>query len=196
MAGPNPDGFYTYFWWDPIKKEHIYVGKGQNGRAFTMKGRNLHLVNRVKAIKAAGAEVQVGILCVESSELALLVEIEAIAKFGRRIEGTGPLLNITPGGEGVSGRKLSEEHKRKIGLAGRGRPSRSTPERNAKISQTLKGQVQTEEQKAKRIATNAAKTEEQKAEIRRKKSVSTTGLLKSEETKAKMRAAWAIRRAA
>ncbi len=56
-------------------------------------------------------------------ELALLVEEELIAKIGRKDSGAGPLLNLTNGGEGVSGSKkiFSEEHKKKLSAASLGK---------------------------------------------------------------------------
>ena len=92
-----------------------------------------------------------------TEEEAFKHEIYMISIFGRKDLGTGTLQNKTNGGEGVSGvimdderkklcaslkgKKLTEEHKRKISNSNKGR-SRQTPEgieRLKKIQQERKG---------------------------------------------------------
>lgn len=54
-------------------------------------------------------------------EEANLLEQELILKYGRRNIGTGPLVNKTAGGKGTKGFKLSEEHRKKISEANKGK---------------------------------------------------------------------------
>jgi hypothetical protein len=111
--------FYTYIWKNPLKNnEPFYVGKGKDDRAYVMKEKNQHFTNTVNRIKKAGLEPIIEFLCKDvDEELAFLVEVEAIAKYGRRDLKTGCLTNQTNGGEGTAGhigswrgKKQSAEH--------------------------------------------------------------------------------------
>jgi hypothetical protein len=103
----------------------------------------------------------IGIYAGFDEELALLVEEELIAKFGRKDLGRGPLLNLTDGGEGTrtyiqsdtakekrskalmghrgywKDKELSEQHKDKVSksLLGRKKPTRTDEHKaNLKIA--------------------------------------------------------------
>lgn len=147
--------FYTYLYIDPSKPskwlaegEPIYVGKGKKGRAWqhTRYTHNPHFRNRLAKMKSQSVEPIVKLL-VEGvdEELAILVEVEAIAKFGRRDIQTGCLTNLTNGGDGTSGhrhtvksrKKMSESHKKVV----------KTPEWNAKVAAALKNKPHTEQRK-------------------------------------------------
>lgn len=71
-----------------------YIGKGQGNRAYS-KLHNIHL-----------PKDQTRIVMIEENMLetdAIAMEIELIAKYGRKDIGTGILRNLTNGGEGLSG---------------------------------------------------------------------------------------------
>src|ERR1035437_9305972 len=106
----NPDLFYTYIYYDPSRNnEPIYVGKGKNNRVWEhFKSTFNHpFVNRLKHMKNNNVSPVIGIYASMDEELALLLEVELISKFGRKDLGKGSLLNLTDGGEGVSGRIYS-----------------------------------------------------------------------------------------
>lgn len=77
-----------------------YIGKGKNKRAYVNNRTIKRPVdqNRIQIIKDQLTEIS-----------AFQLEIELIAKYGRKDLGTGILRNLTNGGEGVSGRINSQE---------------------------------------------------------------------------------------
>lgn len=114
-----------------------YIGKGTNGRMYS----KLHNVNLPPKERIQVVNDQL------TEEQALALEIELIAKYGRKDIGTGILRNLTDGGEGTSGYVLSEDTKQKI------RDKRAlqmtTEETRKKMSESRKGKTHTEETKRK-----------------------------------------------
>lgn len=111
-----PGCCYVYMWLDGDLP--IYVGKGNGGRAWSMKNRNPHLTRTVEKMRRDGKPVRVMLAADELSEQdAFAIEKALIATFGRRDLGTGCLLNMTDGGEGPSGYKPSPETREKIRAA-------------------------------------------------------------------------------
>jgi hypothetical protein len=97
--------FYCYLYRDPSRNnEPIYVGKGKGQRAFVhLKRRDVHPFTQRLQMMAKNAVKPVIEFLVKDcdEELALLCEVEAIDKFGRKDLGKGTLLNLTDGGEDV-----------------------------------------------------------------------------------------------
>jgi len=99
--------YYTYAY---LRKDHTpyYIGKGKEYR-IKSKQRNINPPkdkSRIIFLKQNLTE-----------EEAFKHEIYMIAVFGRKDLGNGILHNRTNGGDGVSGRILSEDTKKKIGKA-------------------------------------------------------------------------------
>lgn len=106
------NSFYTYTYSYPDGTP-FYVGKGKGRRI------NAHLCDAKAGRKLNSFNIRVIRKLLENGELpiikkivddvdeefAFLVEEEFIAKYGRRIDGTGILTNNTLGGEGTSGAK-------------------------------------------------------------------------------------------
>lgn len=126
----------------------FYVGKGQGNRAWSKKNRN---ISWRRTASRQGLVVE---LLYEGlpEKRALELEIETIAYYGRE-----NLVNLTDGGEGVSGRKVSEESRakmreRKLGRKftvehcanlskaklGKAKPPR-TPEHRARLREVMPG---------------------------------------------------------
>lgn len=111
--------FYIYFHIRPDTGDVFYVGRGKHykrssflRRAYEVKRRN-HIWKGI--VERNGWQFEVHIFChcltLEESQHQ---EQQAIASFGKIIDGTGPLCNLTDGGDGVFGLKHSEEARRKM----------------------------------------------------------------------------------
>jgi len=134
--------FYIYEFWDSLKNEPFYVGKGTKS---AIKGRyqrfrdhinialgikkqrdpNNHKIRRISKIVRLGGQILVKFVFQTDIESEALEKEKVLIKlYGRRDLGTGTLTNMTNGGEGQSGRIFTEEEKRKISLrvAGIGNP--------------------------------------------------------------------------
>ena len=124
--------FYNYFYLDPRKPgrfvyeempcsflyEPILVGKGCNDRYIqTEKSRNRFFSNVAKKIEQQGHNLKKYVIKINediTDELAFSFEKNYIKIIGRRDLRSGPLLNLTDGGEGSSGYKHTEESKAKM----------------------------------------------------------------------------------
>jgi len=110
----NVGRFYTYELLRPTE-EPFYVGKGLSGqgteRIFQHENqdkRNPLKLNIINKIKQDGGQLRYKICELFDEEKdAFALEIDLIAKYGRRNNGTGILSNMTDGGEGASG--ITEE---------------------------------------------------------------------------------------
>ena len=122
--------FYVYAYLRSDESAHgqkytpYYIGKGCRDRA-TSKQRIIPKPSDASCI----VYVQEGL----TEEEAFFLEKYCIALYGRIDKGTGILRNLSDGGDGPAGTIPSEETKRKIAKAGRGR--RHTPESIRKISE-------------------------------------------------------------
>lgn len=120
--------YYTYIYRDPSRhNEEIYVGKGKNTRAFEhLKRRDVHpLTHRLQKLRREGVEPTIEIVQCGDEDSAFFAERALIRLWGRKDRGEGTLLNLTDGGDGVSGvwlgRNHSEETKTKMSAARTGR---------------------------------------------------------------------------
>jgi hypothetical protein len=145
--------YFVYLLLRPDTKIPFYVGKGSGRRIsshFTDERGNSHKANIIRQAKAEGKEI-LGIKLATglTEKQAFALEVEWIAKIGR--EPSGPLVNKTPGGEGVSGPKnRTPEHTAKLLAIHTGREF--SPETRAKLSAALKGRKHTPEHRAKHAA--------------------------------------------
>jgi len=105
------------------KNEIFYVGKGSGNRMYKHieiasgnsinKSRNPKLYNKISKIINEGGYIKPNIIFESHDEnLVLIEEIKEINRIG-----IDNLCNLTIGGEGTSGYKLSEETKQKMSLA-------------------------------------------------------------------------------
>ena len=105
--------FYTYLYFN--QQTPIYVGKGYGDRVtihLTNKtNKNQYFCNKVKKMIREGNEPIIKIINVNNEIEAFELEILLIKLIGRKDLGTGPLLNLTDGGEGTTGHILTEEQK-------------------------------------------------------------------------------------
>jgi hypothetical protein len=120
----------------PDTNEIFYIGKGSPVRAKTSGSRNRYWKNVVA--KAGGFNVEIVAKNLTEKE-ALNFEILLIKKLR---EQNVKLTNITAGGEGTSGIKLSEEHKEKLRQAKLGK--KQSPEHIAKAAKGRTGMKRSE----------------------------------------------------
>lgn len=166
--------FCTYLYLDPSRQsalhsqgEPIYVGKG-----LFHKNRHLHhltrtdrhpLTSRIKKLRKAGVEPIIALLANDiDEELAHLVEVEAIAKFGRKDLKKGPLLNLTDGGEGASNRVVLQSTRSKQSASIRA--ALADPELKERWLKSQKAANENPEVRARRSA--AAKAAQNRPEVK------------------------------
>lgn len=120
----NLYNFYVYCLVDPLTDEPFYVGKGKLNRfsshvresilgKIPHKNKNLYY-KILKTIELCGS-IKVVILYNNLSEPnSITFEKDCIKFYGRRDIGTGILTNLTDGGEGVSGRVITDIYREKM----------------------------------------------------------------------------------
>jgi len=142
--------------------EVFYVGIGKTEkRAFDRSGRNPHWHNIVNKV---GYSVNIIHKDIDYKE-AKNIEILLIEKYGRRNLGLGNLVNLTDGGEGAFGVICSEETRKKL-------------------SEAHKGKIVSEETRVKMSEANKGKTLSE--DTRKKISEAGKGRIVSEETRHKI----------
>jgi hypothetical protein len=125
--------YYTYAY---LREDGTpyYIGKGKAGRITN----NLHRIVVPKEKKR--------IIYLKKNltdEEARKHEIYMIAILGRKDLGTGILRNMTDGGEGCAGRRLSKETKKKLSDSHKGK--KFTDEHKRKLSEAAKKKIFTKE---------------------------------------------------
>jgi hypothetical protein len=134
-----PIGCYVYAYFredQPI----YYIGKGTGTRAWArhIRGTTGNLTPKDKD------RIQIISHRLTESESHLL-ECKLISAYGRKDIGTGILLNMTDGGEGMYGHKQSEETKLKRSQALKGKPSPKKGTKQPGVSIGLTGYKHTAE---------------------------------------------------
>ncbi len=129
--------YYTYAYLREDKTPY-YIGKGKGKRIYS----------KQKYIKPPKDKSRVIYLKQNlTEEQAFKHEIYMISVFGRKDLGTGILHNRTNGGDGVSGAIVSEETRKKISVANKGKTH--SEEHIRKLSEVHKGHIVSEETKRK-----------------------------------------------
>jgi predicted GIY-YIG superfamily endonuclease len=106
MQNNQQNKYYVYL--HTFENGSVYIGKGKNNRAYKTSNRNKFYNNTLKKYGKPIIEILFDNITEEES---LRLEIEQIKKYK---ENNYKLLNITDGGEGVSGLKHSEDSKQKM----------------------------------------------------------------------------------
>ncbi len=183
--------YYTYVLIDPRIGKIFYVGKGQKRRMYKHvnevkrgripNGSNVYLGRKIKKILSSGHRVKYKkVFITENGKDAFEKEKELIAEIGLE-----NLCNIAIGGKvgnGMLGRKHSEETKKKLSDFNKGK--KLSEETKKKISESMKDIKRSEETKKK--MSEAKKGRKLSEEHKRKLSESHKGKKFSKETKQKM----------
>ncbi len=181
IIGPSDDQkcHYCYIYLDPrhpgnyrytlpsgkvvrFKFKPFYVGKGKNGRKYAhlwghTDTRNTKKHNTIRKLAALGLEPIVKNTRVVSENLAFAFEVDLIAGIGRSHIMTGPLSNLTAGGEGTTGYRHTAATKKLISKASKGNQyavGKMSDRGRQNISRSLKGIPKSE---AHRIAAGLAR---------------------------------------
>lgn len=178
----DPERFYTYAY---LRKNGTpyYVGKGENCRAYNKNHNGIYVPpkERILFLKRNLTEEQ-----------AFNHEIYMIAVFGRKDLETGILHNKTNGGDGSSGRIVTESQKKKQSEKMKGRKGPTISEEGRKkLSQIMKGNKRGKPhtQETKKKISDSHKRKKLTEEHKKKISKSHTGIKKSppsQETKDKI----------
>ena len=165
--------YYTYAFLREDRTPY-YIGKGKGNRAYR---------RRDKGIKPPKDKSKILILKQNlTEEESFRHEVYMIAMFGRKDLGTGILHNRTNGGDGVSGAVVSDETRRKMSEALKGKPR--SKEIRRKMSEAHKGKTHSE--KSRRNMSESQKGKTFSEETKRKLSEAKKGKTHSEETKRKL----------
>lgn len=188
----NPNRFYVYMYFRP-NGFPCYVGKGSGLRwaKHEWRSTNPHLASIIKQAGGKLPRIKVRENITETEAFAL--EKELIRLFKRESDG-GILVNLTDGGEGLSGRIINYGTAKKVGkihigntyrLGMKASPETKELQRKAKLGKSL-----SPEHRAKLAEkASARKGIPRDPEIGKKISATKTGKKATEETKAALRAA-------
>lgn len=133
-----------------------YIGKGTSNRCREKHNVPIPPEHRIEFVKTDLTDEQ-----------AILLEIELIAKYGRKDLGTGILRNLTDGGEGNAGRVMSNGTRAKISAANKGRPSSMKGRKNPGLSEALKGKPKSPEHIAKLSAAKIGRSNPKLSEVKK-----------------------------
>lgn len=107
--------YYVYELIDPRDESPFYIGKGNGDRmykhkkqAYQHKGSkiNPHKSNKIKQILESGNDLRYKKYNCDSELEAFNLEQQLIIQYGKRVDNTGILTNLTDGGEGYTGGRI------------------------------------------------------------------------------------------
>lgn len=188
MANTNYEDrrFYVYALSVEGEENPFYVGKGQGRRAqqhFTPSSlvMGTHKDHTILKAWSDGKEVFIEYHELDlTHEEACTKEIEYIAHYGRRNNGTGCLVNLTDGGGGFAGFVWSEERKAEASKQRKGHTGymlgkKHSDETKRLIAEARRGYTMSEESKQKLSESQRGHSRKHSEETKRKMSASRKG---------------------
>lgn len=156
------NNFYVYIY-ENEDGLPMYVGKGKEKRIKTHLTCKKHspFHNKIrKMLKNGYKPLYYKYKEKLTEQQALNLEVCLIYSIGRKDKGLGPLLNLTDGGEGLSGHIFSKQHKEKLSNSAKKRkPIERTKQWNENISLSRQGKtIHTKESKEKLSKIGKTKT--------------------------------------
>lgn len=185
--------FYVYIAFRPWDGTPCYVGKGK-GKRWKCHSYRTHNPWLRRIITRAGGEIPVVVIrSLLSESEAFEIEVAFIKAIGRKASG-GPLVNLTDGGEGISGHRHSEQVRAGLSLRMMGKKIRlgfkaSDETRALQRSLKLGRRLNPEHIEKLRKAAAPRRGQKRPPEVGAKVSAAQLGKPFSEERKAILRAA-------
>jgi hypothetical protein len=146
-----PQDFYVYAHIKASTNEIFYIGKGLGNRAWRKDGRGTYWK---RVVAKHGLKIKILIDGLQEWA-AFEFERDYISLYGRKDMGYGQLINLTCGGDGVSGLITTEATKNKIRQSLIGRPR--NPQSSAKSAQSNTGKKRTIDSKKRMSAAQKGK---------------------------------------
>lgn len=174
--------FYVYQFRLETSITPFYIGKGHGDRIKAHFQPSQRKIKNIKNNMITHAETNNIKVVVEklhenlTEDVAISLEIWYIYKFGRIDNHTGILANHTDGGDGLSGRVVSDEARKKMSIS---RSGVNHPMYGKKHSQETKNKIS----KSNGGENNPNFGKERSAETKLRSSISNTGLKRTEETR-------------
>ena len=173
------------------KNEPFYIGIGTDNnykRAYSKNSRNIFWE---RVVKKTNYDVEI-IMDNLTKDKAKQKEIELISLYGKKINNTGTLVNISDGGESGSGYKHTQEAKKNIGAANKlidyskfDKSYMQTKEYKDKVSKNNTGRIMPKSMREK--TSLRMKGQVFSVEHKEKLKIAITGIKRSDETKEKMK---------
>lgn len=179
------NNFYTYIFIDLNNLVPFYVGKGcakRINKHFCDAKNNPKSQLHYKINELTKDKILIKQIYCETEEEAFIREIHLISLYGRKNISTGPLLNKTDGGEGMSGHVYSQDQRLKMSKRQLGKIA--SFDTRKKISETHKNKPKSLEHRKKISLANSGRNIDEL--WKQKISDARKGKKHSEETKRKI----------
>jgi len=134
--------YFVYALVDENNK-YFYIGKGNKNRlkrTLYCKNNNYLKQSEIKKVKKiTGKYPTIKVLVKSSEEYCFDIEKKLIKHYGKRIDNSGILCNMSDGGDGAAGLKISEKRKQQLSIFMKKNNPMQNPEYRKKVSESKIG---------------------------------------------------------